>query len=94
MMMYGIIHHSSKKEENAGPEGLKLDHPVGLIDALHYVKSRRPVVSPNEGFMAQLVDLESKLNEGNVTVDLKKYSDKGRFADVHSFSVRAPTGLV
>jgi hypothetical protein len=36
-------------------------------DALRYVKSRRNIVRPNEGFKRQLIDLEYELKKKNST---------------------------
>ena len=53
-------------------------HSMTLIDALRYVKERRPVVSPNSGFMSQLVELECQLHGNGPTLDLEKYEQHGR----------------
>ena len=34
---------------------------MGLLEALQFVREKRPVCSPNEGFMQVLVDLEMEI---------------------------------
>ena len=70
----------SRKETGAG--GVVLTHNEGsmsLINAFRHVKERRPVVSPNSGFMSQLVAFECLLRGGGPTVDLEKYELHGRY---------------
>jgi protein-tyrosine phosphatase len=50
-----------------------------LIDALAFCRARRPIVSPNAGFMTQLAELEEE-KRGRVTVDLLKY-EENRFGE-------------
>jgi hypothetical protein len=59
---------------------------LSLMRALHFVKERRPVISPNQGFMAQLVELELLLRK-RVSLDLGKYELHGRFGDIKKFAV-------
>eukprot|EP00516_Mucochytrium_quahogii_P009088 CAMPEP_0203771034 /NCGR_PEP_ID=MMETSP0099_2-20121227/3176_1 /ASSEMBLY_ACC=CAM_ASM_000209 /TAXON_ID=96639 /ORGANISM=" , Strain NY0313808BC1" /LENGTH=215 /DNA_ID=CAMNT_0050668305 /DNA_START=160 /DNA_END=807 /DNA_ORIENTATION=+ len=61
-------------------------HGMNLATAMHLTKEKRAMVSPNSGFMAQLIDLEKNLF-GTVTVDLEQYK-KGRFAEVDSFTLK------
>lgn len=55
-----------------------------LIEAFEYVKQRRPVASPNPGFMLQLVQFEHKVR-GVASVDASKYDAKSRFEDPKHF---------
>jgi len=57
---------------------------MNLIDALRYTKLRRPMSSPNSGFMRQLLELEMELY-GKETVDLERYR-QDRFQEVSAFS--------
>ncbi|KAG5189725.1 protein-tyrosine phosphatase-like protein, partial [Tribonema minus] len=41
------------------------------LDALRYLQSCRPLISPNAGFMAQLLELEQALR-GQTTIDMDK----------------------
>ena len=75
---------------DTGHQGHSKTRGVPLIDALAFVKERRHVVSPNQGFMRQLIALESALHEGETTVDLALYETQGRFADVRTFATRPP----
>jgi len=59
---------------------------MSLIQALQVCKEARPVVSPNQGFMEQLVKFEVSVR-GTPTIDMKKYIENGRFGDVQSFAV-------
>lgn len=54
-----------------------------LRDALAYVRERRPRASPNQGFMAQLLELEASLHSDGVSIDIAKYS-ADRFGDVRA----------
>lgn len=56
-----------------------------LAQAFVHVKERRPVTSPNPGFMAQLVDFERKIR-GVATIDPVRYST-ARFGDVKEYMV-------
>lgn len=58
---------------------------MSLAQALVHVKERRPVSSPNAGFMAQLVQYEVKVR-GKATIDAEKYATN-RFADVAVYAV-------
>lgn len=53
---------------------------MSLLDALTYARSRRAIVAPNLGFMAQLIKWEREHRGGRVTVDLAKY-EENRFGD-------------
>ena len=57
-----------------------------LAEALMYTKERRPVASPNPGFMAQLVTME-RAHTGRVTIDVDKYAND-RFGDVSAYIIR------
>jgi protein-tyrosine phosphatase len=57
-----------------------------LADAMNMAKDRRAMVSPNSGFMKQLIDFEAELF-GKRTVDLEAYK-KCRFADVSQYALR------
>jgi protein-tyrosine phosphatase len=57
-----------------------------LVEALEYVKERRPVASPNPGFMNQLVGFEKKVR-GESSLDPRLYDAKSRFEDAGSFRV-------
>lgn len=37
-----------------------------MLEAFHFVKSKRPIVAPNFNFMGQLLDFESSLNQGGI----------------------------
>lgn len=50
---------------------------------LAYVRERRPRASPNQGFMAQLLELEASLHADGVSIDIAKYS-ADRFGDVRA----------
>lgn len=54
-----------------------------LRDALAYVRERRPRASPNQGFMAQLLELEASLHADGVSIDIGKYS-ADRFGDIRA----------
>lgn len=54
-----------------------------LRDALAYVRERRPRASPNQGFMAQLLELEASLHADGVSIDIGRYS-ADRFGDVRA----------
>jgi len=56
-----------------------------LAQAFVHVKERRPVTSPNPGFMMQLVRFEQSL-KGKATIDVDKYAS-ARFADVKEFVI-------
>ena len=58
---------------------------MSLLDALSHTKARRPLVSPNPGFMAQLVELE-RATRGAVSLDLRKYR-RDRFGQPHTFAL-------
>lgn len=58
---------------------------MSLAQALSHVKERRPVVSPNPGFMAQLVEFERSVH-GKVSIDADKYSSN-RFGEVQQYIV-------
>lgn len=62
---------------------LMLQQDMTLKQAIEHVKERRPVISPNVGFMEQLVDLEREI-KGEATVDLVKYAAT-RFGPAESF---------
>ena len=53
---------------------------MSLIQAFKFVRDHRPCVSPNPGFMRQLVDFERSLY-GRVTLDVQRYEDD-RFGDI------------
>lgn len=55
-------------------------HDMALIDAFKYVRDRRPCISPNPGFMHQLVRYEQVLF-GRATLDVKRYEDD-RFGEI------------
>ncbi|CAE7802885.1 DUSP16 [Symbiodinium sp. CCMP2592] len=48
----------------SGPQPRSDGGPVGLERALSFVASRRPVISPNEGFLEQLMAYEARLRAG------------------------------
>lgn len=51
-------------------------HNFTLHDAFHLVKTHRPRITPNLGFMQQLCTYEEELNDGAVTtLDHCKYTD-------------------
>jgi hypothetical protein len=52
---------------------------MSLSQALTHVKERRPVTSPNPGFMKQLVDFERSIR-GKTSIDPEKYA-VSRFAE-------------
>ena len=56
---------------------------MSLHQALIHVKERRPVVSPNPGFMSQLVNFEKSVR-GKISIDPEKYA-KSRFAEPEQF---------
>ena len=56
-----------------------------LSQALLHVKERRPVTSPNPGFMLQLVAFERSLN-GKSTIDPERYAST-RFGDVKEYTI-------
>ena len=56
-----------------------------LSEAMAFTKDRRPVASPNTGFMSQLIDFEVSLY-GSSTIDLELYSND-RFGDVDAFAI-------
>jgi len=56
-----------------------------LSEAMAYTKNKRPVASPNAGFMSQLIQYEISLF-GAPTVDLDAYS-QDRFAQVEAFAI-------
>ena len=56
---------------------------MSLAQALIHVKDRRPVTSPNPGFMSQLVEFERSLR-GTSTIDAERYATM-RFADVKEY---------
>jgi len=58
---------------------------MSLAQALVHVKERRPVTSPNPGFMTQLVAFERTIR-GKATVDPEKYANT-RFGDVNQYIV-------
>ena len=58
---------------------------MSLLDALSHTKARRPLVSPNPGFMGQLVELE-RATRGAVSLDLRKYR-RDRFGQPHTFAL-------
>lgn len=58
---------------------------MSLMDAFEYIKQRRPVASPNPGFMLQLVDYELKVR-GKASIDPVKYDAKSRFGDAKHFA--------
>lgn len=62
---------------------------MSLAEAINYIKQRRPVVSPNVGFMAQLVRFETELR-GAPSVSAERYADN-RFGDVANYSLATPT---
>ena len=65
---------------------------LSLRDALAYIRERRPRASPNPGFMAQLVQLETALH-GHPSIDKDKYG-RDRFGDVRTFCIGAIDPLV
>ena len=87
MIRHGISHHHGADVSRAGIEKQQRQQKqqqqqhgsMSLIDALRHVKERRPVVSPNSGFMAQLVSLECELRGEGPTIDLEKYELHGRY---------------
>ena len=60
-------------------------HGMSLAQAFMHVKERRPVTSPNPGFMAQLVQYEKKYR-GKATIDPDKYA-LTRFGDARDFII-------
>ena len=56
---------------------------MGLAQAIQHTKERRPVASPNTGFMRQLIKYEQRLF-GRCTVSMERYQ-ADRFGDVSSF---------
>lgn len=56
-----------------------------LAQALVHVKERRPVTSPNPGFMQQLVEFERSIH-GKATIDPHRYAT-ARFGDVKDYTV-------
>ena len=46
-----------------------------LLDAFHLVRSKRPVVTPNIGFMRKLIELEISISSSQPSLDLRKYAD-------------------
>jgi len=56
---------------------------MNLATALQFTKERRAMVSPNSGFMKQLIEFEEAIF-GKVTIDLELYK-KGRFEPVRRF---------
>jgi len=53
---------------------------MSLMDAYWHVKTRRHCISPNEGFMEQLSEWESKCCCGKITLDVDDYR-VNRFKD-------------
>ena len=51
------------------PRGAGDRGPLGLERALSFVASRRPVISPNEGFLEQLMAYERRLHAGTLEPD-------------------------
>ena len=58
---------------------------MSLAQALIHMKERRPVSSPNPGFMKLLIELERTIFETN-SVDLEKY-ETDRFGDVSNYII-------
>lgn len=58
---------------------------MSLAQALMHVKERRPVTSPNPGFMTQLIQFE-KESRGKATIDQEKYATS-RFGDVKEYMI-------
>lgn len=56
---------------------------MSLAEALVWLKQRRPVASPNPGFMAQLVAFETSVR-GQPSVDIDLYANN-RFGEVSSY---------
>jgi hypothetical protein len=59
---------------------------MSLADAISYMKARRPVASPNPGFMTQLIQFEQTLR-GKATVDINRYVNN-RFGEVHTYCIK------
>ena len=67
---------------------------MDLLAALEFVKDKRPVCSPNEGFMEVLLDLEAELFQ-KTSLDIEVYRED-RFsssAELCSWSLRCATAL-
>jgi len=62
---------------------------MSLIEAFRFVRECRPCISPNPGFMRQLVDYEKRLY-GRVTLDVQRYEDD-RFGDIKVGSADSPS---
>jgi predicted protein tyrosine phosphatase len=45
-----------------------------LYDAFFLLRSKRSIVTPNIGFMDQLMKLESATHDGNISVSLQRYA--------------------
>ena len=58
---------------------------MSLAQALTHVKERRPVASPNPGFMVQLVDFERSIR-GKASIDAEAYSSN-RFGETKFYTV-------
>ena len=56
-----------------------------LSEAMAFTKDRRPVASPNTGFMSQLIEYEVELF-GSPTIDLELYT-QDRFGEVETFAI-------
>ena len=54
-----------------------------LIEAFAHTQERRPMISPNSGFMEQLSRLEQRVT-GKTTIDPSKYE---RYKDLHEFAL-------
>ena len=59
---------------------------LSLLAAVEFVKARRPMVSPNVGFMRQLIDHE-RAATGTVSVDIDAYA-ADRFGHPDGYRIR------
>lgn len=57
---------------------------MSLREALGFTRTRRPVASPNTGFMRLLVEEEKKTKE-SVSIDLEKYREN-RFEEIENLA--------
>ena len=64
---------------------------MSLASAFEHVKICRPVVRPNKGFLRQLVQWETELNNNNHDYSLTRRSNGGRGSTFKEFDVADET---